>query len=113
MEKAKKLFNNIVNIHKEIRKESEKYIRTILDKNNGNIIFDDYDVLECVSIVYDGGNHPEYATNAFSVVNGVFLNDKGNICFSIEDCDEYNIENVNWDDVFDVAMFMYEVLNLR
>ena len=106
MEKAKKLFESVIDIHTEIRKESEKYLREMLAKNDNSTYLDDMGDYVCVA--YDGGRHPEYDSNVFSAVRGVFLNDKGHVCLETEDCEEYDIQNINWDELYDVAMFIYE-----
>ena len=102
----------IAETQNEIRKESETYIRKALEKNGDTIDFENPKG-EAVSVTYDGGNHPEYASNAFSMVNGVFLNDKNEICLDTEDCEEYEISRINWDEVYDVAMFIYDILKLK
>lgn len=44
-------------------------------------------------ISYDGGNHPEYASNLVSECYGVGKkNDK--VYFNVEDCEEYDIDRV-------------------
>lgn len=45
-------------------------------------------------VAYDGGNHPEYASNVFSEVNGVFIKN-GKWYLDIEDDSEYPIERLS------------------
>jgi len=63
--------------------------------------FDVEDAYCC--IVYDGGNHPEYASNACSEVEGVFIDDKGKLALSIEDCGHYTIDRVDYCDLDTIA----------
>ena len=112
MAKAEKLYDSINDSFEEIRKESTDYIKSVLEAHGNNIDFDDYDVERYVSVVYDGGNHPEYASNAFSVVNGVFINRRGVISLNTEDCSDYELEDVSWEEVYDLAEYLKdEVFN--
>lgn len=113
MKEAKELFEAITPIRNQIANRCQAYLKKVLKKaenhtisffdNEGEAIDNDY-----VSVIYDGGRHPEYASNAFSNVNAVFLNSKGRICLDIEDCDEYEIDNVSWDELYTIAEFVYE-----
>jgi hypothetical protein len=64
-----------------------------------------------ISVTYDGGNHPEYASTAFSMVEGISLDENDNIILQIEDCSEYPIQNINWDEVYDVAAFIHDEID--
>ena len=108
--KAKKLFDSISDTFAEIRTECEEYISSVLEEHGGSIDFDDYEPDYYVSVTYDGGNHPEYASNAFSVVNGVFINRRGVISLNIEDCSDYELEDINWEEVYDVANYIKEIV---
>lgn len=78
-------------------------LKAILEKNGGKIVFtekdgftDELDMsIGHPNVTYDGGNHPEYASNVFSLVNGAFLSE-GNVYVDCEDCEEYHIERI-WD----------------
>ena len=59
----------------------------------------------CISVNYNGENHPEYASNCFSNVEGVYLKD-GNIYLHIEDCDQYDIDELTTDEVFDLCDYI-------
>ena len=72
---------------------------TLSDSN----VYEDYcEYNGMLYIAYDGGNHPEYASNCYSRLNSVYLKD-GEIFLDIEDCDEYEIDRINYDDVFAIA----------
>ena len=107
--KAEELYDSIIPAQREIREKSEIYIKKFLEENGGSVDFP-----ECngsVSVTYDGGNHPEYASNAFSIVEGAFLDENGGITLQVEDCRDYPIENINWDEVYDVAAFINQELD--
>lgn len=61
-----------------------------------------------ISCTYDGGNHPEYDTNAFSTINAVMLNNN-NISLCTEDCEDYDIYNINTSEVITLAEHLLEV----
>lgn len=103
LRKAGELYDSIIPIQREIREKCEKYLQMVLEEHGGTLDFNDYETDEWVSVPYDGGNHPEYASNCFSTVNGVFFDEKGNICLDIDDCSEYPLTDVDWDDVYNIA----------
>ena len=94
----------------ELQKESEKYIKSQLEvlPNNESVI--DYEYCTYIpSVVDDGGNHPEYDSNAFSNVERVYLKD-GSVYLDIEDASEYNIDRINAESLFDVALAVKETI---
>ena len=103
---ADALYDGILSTSRKIRQKCETYIKKVLEAHGGSIDFTEVDNM--VSVTYDGGNHPEYASNAFSMVEGVFLDKDGDITLQVEDCSEYPLENINWDEVYDVAAFIHE-----
>ena len=112
LKKADELYDSIFPIRIEIREKSEKYLQMVLAEHGGSIDFDDYNPEEFISVPYDGGNHPEYASNCFSTVHGVFNNENGDICLNIDDCSEYPISDLDWDDVYYVAYHIeHNILN--
>ena len=111
MNNASKMYDSVVGIQKAVKENCEEYIKIVLKENNGSINFDDYDTDNFVSVPYDGGNHPEYASNCFSTVYGVFMHKEGYVCLNTEDCDCYPLSDVDWDAVYDVAEYINELLN--
>ena len=101
--KADELYDSILPTQRKVREYSEKYIKKVLEENGGSIDLDNDD--DCISVSYDGGNHPEYASNCFSMVYDVYLED-GDIYLNTEDCDKYPIENLNWDEVYNIADYL-------
>ena len=108
-QKADAMYDGILQIHKDIRKNCETFLKKVLEERGGSIDLTDFE--SNISVTYDGGNHPEYASNAFSIVESVFLDKDGDIALQTEDCSEYPIENINWNEVYDVAAFVCEYLD--
>ena len=107
MKKVIELKEQIAEKERQIKKGCIDYLKKTI-KEVGTICTEgEEDVL---TVTYDGGRHPEYDTNAFSEVNNIFLKD-GKIYLDTEDCEEYSIDRINDDEVYDVAMFVYEMLN--
>ena len=107
--KADELYDSIIPVQQDIRKKRETYIKMVLKENNGSL--DCTESENMISVTYDGGNHPEYASSAFSMVEGISLDENDNIILQIEDCSEYPIENINWNEVFDVAAFIHDEID--
>lgn len=83
-----------------------KYLTDALKLNDGNIDWENIELPEYVSVPYDGGNHPEYASNVFSTVYGVFFDKEKDICLKTEDCDRYYISDVTTDGLADLVSFL-------
>lgn len=76
----------------------DKMTNFLLDGGSANPVF-----------YYDGGNHPEYASNMYSAVDGFEL--KGDkLVFAIEDSDDYDITRVQTDCLIELcdAIIEYE-----
>ena len=80
-------------------------IKAVLSETDGNSVEFDKDVM--ITVLYDGGCHPGYVSNCFSRVNSVYLKN-GEIELNIEDCDEYHIERISYDDAFAIARVLVE-----
>jgi hypothetical protein len=107
--KADELYDSIIPVQQDIRKKCETYIKMVLKENNGSL--DCTESENMISVTYDGGNHPKYASTAFSMVEGINLDENDNIILQIEDCSEYPIQNINWDEVYDVAAFIHDEID--
>ena len=93
-------------LSKKLRRYCERYLRDLLKKNNNQIDWEDIELPEYVSVAYDGGNHPEYASNVFSTVYGVKLDEDENITLHLEDCDEYQLQNVSVNELYTLCDFL-------
>jgi hypothetical protein len=109
--KTEKKMDSITPIIKEIRKESIQYLKEVAEKNNGYFDLTEYDDdYGSVCVTYDGGNHPEYASNAFSTVQAVKVED-GTLMFETEDTDWYDSCNVETTELFGVASFIDGIIS--
>ena len=112
--KFQRLANDYISTGKLLRSASMAYIRKVLKENNNEITWDSDEVEDYVlTVTYDGGRHPEYASNAFSCVYGVKLNERGKILLDTDDCDCYDIESVPTAEVYDVANYLETLLQYR
>lgn len=98
--KFNEVFDRWSKVNRELAHESQKYISEQLDETKTHCIemSPDYPI----SVEYDGGNHPEYASNCYSNVNFVYKKD-GQIYLDTEDCDEYPLESCSAIEMCDVA----------
>ena len=76
---------------------------------NNEIVIDYDNCTYIPSVVYNGGNHPEYDSNAYSNVECVYLKD-GEVYLDIEDASGYNIDRINAESLFDVALAVKETI---
>jgi hypothetical protein len=78
------------------RTAAENYLRDVLrQQENRTIEFDtEYDD-ECLAVIYDGGNHPEYASNVCSSVYSIYMDKYDRISLSIEDSPDYELRRVD------------------
>lgn len=108
MKKFQVMWNKISAELKELRKECINYLTEELNKpEHKNGISCETEDGCSVCVTYDGGNHPEYASNAFSTVKGVYMKN-GEICLDTEDCGEYYIDNVCTTELLGVCDFIEE-----
>ena len=84
----------------KIRRTCLDILMKLLSEEDGNRV--EISEENMMSVPYDGGNHPEYASNCFSMVNAVYLKDDV-IYLDIEDCDAYEIDRVDDNFVFQIA----------
>lgn len=109
MEKFQKIANKWFKVQGELRKECIEFLKRVLQANNNHLEWDDSELDSSVCVTYDGGNHPEYASNAFSTVTAVNLGENG-ITLEIEDCPEYWLDDVSTDEVWELCDFIDEYL---
>lgn len=106
MEKFQETYAQWSNLNKQLFTDSENYLKEILADCPDNYLDlkpdNSEDEFYEVTVSYNGGRHPEYDSNCYSTVYGVFLkNDK--LYLNIEDCDEYPANEVTADELFSVA----------
>ena len=119
MKKVNELLEQMLPMRAEVEKRCLAYLKRELKNAKGNTInFQDEDGKAIgnnyVCVTYDGGRHPEYASNAFNQVHSIYLkkNNNGKDCIILdtEDDDEYGIENINFDELVDLAYYVYNVV---
>lgn len=107
MEKFEKTAKKLLKILPQLREECVEFLTNKLRENNNKLSWDCCEIDEYVSVCYDGGRHPEYASNVFSSVEGVFIEDD-KIYLNIEDDGKYSIDNVNTTELLDVCSYIVE-----
>lgn len=107
MEKFEKTAKKLLKILPQLREECVEFLTNKLRENNNKLSWDCCEIGEFVSVCYDGGRHPEYASNVFSSVEGVFIEDD-KIYLNIEDDSKYPIDNVNTTELLDVCSYIVE-----
>lgn len=109
MEELEKVFGEWCLKNRELYETSEKVIREQLAKVPKQRTRINQDEYPCC-VVYDGGNHPEYASNAFSDVICVYIKDD-KVYLETEDTDEYSIVNLSASELYEVAYSLYQTIN--
>ena len=59
-----------------------------------------------VTISYDGGNHPEYASNVYSQVHRIYIKDN-KLLFDIDDECGYSEDRITTYELFNIASYIY------
>lgn len=113
MDKASSLLGKMVAVRDEVLSYCMEYLSSLVSDMGGciRLVDDDgsYFGNQYVSVCYDGGGHPEYASNVFSSVRSVF-SEGGKLWLDIEDDGKYPISNLSFDEVVDVAFYVRDVL---
>lgn len=84
------------------------YLRETCEGMGGSVSFDGVGN-SFVSVSYDGGSHPDWASNAFSAVKSVFV-EGDSVFLDIEDDDHYPLASVSFDELADISSFMQNVV---
>lgn len=96
-------------LSQKLMRESLNYLQRLCKENDGTINLEVLDI--CVAVTYDGGNHPEYASNAFSDVINVHLDSKGNVMLCIDNCDDYDPDRIaDAGELYGLALEIYTAL---
>ena len=103
MLKNKLDFDKIEKILTTLREDCLDYLRNIVSKHNNSYEFDnDY----MVTVSYDGGNHPEYASNVYSQVHRIYIKDN-KLLFDIDDEYGYSEDRITTYELFNIASDIY------
>lgn len=110
MEKYQKTWEQVLPLLKQMRGECIEFLTNVLDKNPDGIDLQQFekDGGESVCVTYDGGNHPEYASNAFSQVYMVKKDGTGHIIFETEDAD-IDIDYLQATEIASVCDVIYQM----
>lgn len=103
----KKVFEQMADVYFEslrnLRKACIQYLNDVMEDKSS------LDVSDLnATVVYDGGNHPEYASNAFSHVESVYKED-GNIFLRIEDCKKYWLDDADTEGLYNLCSEISEM----
>lgn len=107
------LINEIKRLNRE-RNELDKKLRLDVTEYLKGLPFDAYGTFEfdedyeSVCVTYDGGNHPEYASNAFAYVMGVAKDKDGDIGLILDEDDFYSLDRIT--DIGEVS-YLVEVID--
>lgn len=106
MEKFHVRWTKIQNELVKVREECVEYLTNTLKQDKYKEgIFPTTEDGETVCVTYDGGRHPEYDANPYSIVNRVYAED-AEIYLDTEDCTEYNIDRIDTDELVWLCMFI-------
>ena len=119
MRNFQKTADKIANAKLTLEKECAEFIQNVLKAWGGDGF--DFSAIQrvlnyddaYVTVVYDGGRHPEYNSNAFSEVELVHLNnEKSIIQFDTEDEEDCDIVRFDVDGIYAVADAMVDCINV-
>ena len=104
------LLENYYEARAKAIKHCTEFIKLFIEDHNNSISFYNIDKQEYVgdeqvTVTYDGGNHSEYASNAFSTIENAFVKD-GKIYLGIEDCEEYEIDRCQVEEILYIAQYL-------
>lgn len=108
MKKFEKTAEKWIEYSNQLRKDCEEYLNQVLDKRE-SVCWAEDEIDEWICVTYDGGRHPEYDSNAYSTVYGVWRKE-GKIVLDIEDTSEYSIERVETDELYSLCQFLEDVI---
>lgn len=111
--------NDYYNKIHDLRLECKDYIIDYVkkygkDEGNGEYKLITYDIDEdgnemfdgqSVTITYNGGNHPEYNANPYSLLQAINVKDKL-VSFDTEDVDGYEFDWVDTSEIINIADFL-------
>lgn len=103
MLKNKLDFDKIEKILTTLREDYLAYLRNIVNKYNNSYEFDNEYM---VTVSYDGGNHPEYASNVYSQVHRIYIKDD-KLLFDIDDEYGYSEDRITTYELFNIASDIY------
>ena len=112
MEEVKfiKTGDDLSKLSAKLKQECVDYL-TQVTKENGLIEFDLEQYNERVCISYDGCRCPDYVSALYSTVYSVSFNDDENrLSIEIEEDDDYTVNRMSADEVYTLALAVYNKL---
>ena len=110
MEKFKIIGKEVMKRLATLREDCTIFLKNTLKEFDGDITlvnsdgeFIDSDVVSCT---YDGGNHPEYAANPFSIIYRLKSFGDDDIRLDIEDTDDYPLENISTLELYYLCLYI-------
>ena len=102
---------NYNNAKKSVRDDCIKFIKDVVFAMPDGELPIPYDLPESLYVSYDGGNHPEYASNCFSEVSNIYVQN-GDIYLDIDETSKYPLENIiSVEEVVNIAEFINTYFN--
>lgn len=101
LDKLNEIHDECCGLNRKLWNEAKSVILECFKKYSTTLIAIDRECYPCC-VTYDGGNHPEYAANPYSDVNGVYLKNN-EIYLHTEDCTTYPITSVTASELYEVA----------
>lgn len=89
-----------------LKKQCIEFLVRVLKANKNHMDFEDDDDYESCYVMYDGGNHPEYDVNPSAVVHSITLKNDDTIILDVDGCDEYYLDSLTLEDLYDVCDFI-------
>lgn len=101
---------NYDNAKKAVLTDCKKFIKdAVFAMPDGDLPIP-YELPENLYVSYDGGNHPEYASNCYSEVSNIYVNN-GDIYLEIDETSKYSLDNVPVDEIVNIAKFINTYFN--
>lgn len=94
-----RLWDEYISVRRSLRRAIPEYLMEALMTFDHNCMElsdparDEDEDRDCVYVTYDGGNHPEYATNPYSIVRYVYVKN-GEVFLHLDEDDEYSLDRV-------------------
>ena len=110
---------NVYAAIKELNEQSIEWMKEVLSKRPEKSVKvpEDADGIDLFCVPYDGGSHPEYASNVFAYVENIYLDKKGNIMLDTDEATGYPLSDAQGASggllTYELADFMHGILKLE
>ena len=100
-----KSIENYNNAKKAVYADCTKFIKDTVSAMPEGELPIPCELMDRLYVSYDGGNHPEYASNCYSEVSSIYIKD-GDIYLDIDETAYYPLDNVPVEEVVNIAEFI-------